>query len=252
MFRCNICKHEWLTRIILPIQGYGCPKCANRRTTRINQQYKITRLLALLKDKNLELVNSPKRKLLEVQCNNCEEIFTLTRKAIIRNGCPLCNNKEKMARSQHAKKLIYNGQTFKFRSASEVIIARKLFDTYGCEDVLYEYKKIKIPGRLHYSPDFFIVSKETFLEVKSVSTLGLTSYHGDPIKIFNGIQNTFSYLIARGVNIRLCVVGGRKRYSQGRILQTSTLLPLNWYKWTRRDVALFLHNRGFRLLHRVS
>jgi hypothetical protein len=91
--------------------------------------------------------------------------------------------------------------------------------------------KIQLKNRKH-RPDFYIKSRNTLVEVKSLATLGVGTFsYGDQSGslIFSKIKNNYKRAIAAGFNYKLLVFNG---YQQ-------LVVPKNWYDMSYSEISAF-------------
>lgn len=132
---------------------------------------------------------------------------------------------------------------YKLDSAGELLVLKALLKKYGSGSVQRSEEAFEVYGRGHrYYPDFFMPKKDLYVEVKSVATLGLTTYRGDRAVVdvqrrFEKVRATFHTMFATGNKIRL-VVATKTDF---------VTLPEDWFTWTYSEVVSFLRMRGYRI-----
>lgn len=129
-----------------------------------------------------------------------------------------------------AKKLTpikYKGKTFLCQGYEKYVLPR-LADKFGVENVIgqfdEEFKPLKFKGRV-YTPDFYIKSNDTYVEVKSSFTLYGKIGNSNFLRQNKSLQEQASN---RGIKLKFIV------YNE--VKDRCTVLPSTWCDMSRKDL----------------
>jgi predicted nucleic acid-binding Zn-ribbon protein len=218
----HVCGHTWNARPANLLKGHGCPECrhgsSNKTTSKFKQELKaVNREILLLE----EYVNAKTKVSVKHTCGHVWS--TLPNVLLKGHGCPACSHKLKWA--QEAKTFVrgYEPQALKWLTKTR--FKAKQIQVSDIPWITYSYS-----GRKRkYYPDFFVADEALIIEVKSMSSMGLSSnfYKLSSRELLATLKAKRRACIKQGFNFELMLMAP----DGARIA-----LPDNWYQLSGKAI----------------
>ena len=144
------------------------------------------------------------------------------------------------------KKYDILGKCFECQSKTEAnfvewIVLRKGFDINDIIDQFNPEFNSFVYNEIHTFPDFYIKSKNIYIEVKSLHTLFIGIGNTNKTRItFIRNQQKAERSITQNITVRWIIGGNSKKYGPNHYV----LLPKNWYDMTYTEVKQYLNKHG--------
>lgn len=228
--QCGLCNKEWDAHInsIRQYVSGGCTSCALKKAMEPKTLKAIEEINKARKD--LEIIAYSGNSIVECSCVECSSTWKTNIRVLKAGcGCPTCGTRS----SNHSN----------MRIAKTIKVGGKEFKVVGYEHyaLLHMVKEMKIKPKhitektkpipytfekrnRNYIPDFFIESTNTFVEVKSEYTLGLTKETFGKTNVLRETKAKAKACKKAGYNHILLLVWKRHPKSNPIVIK----MPENW------------------------
>lgn len=224
--KCKICQYKYE---VYPsnVLRYGCIKCSGKFLKTTSEHSKEIKKL----NKNIELTSEYQgaRVPAQYQCKKCSFVWDYLPTNMLRNCvCPSCD-KSSIVTYQVASR------NYKLRSKGELYALKYMLEFFKADDIDCDLSHgtptLDLGDRKH-RPDFYIKSRNTLVEIKSLATFGFGrfTYTGESgAAIFNRIKKNYRCAKLSGFNYKLMVYNGYQNIK----------IPKNWHTLKHKELKQF-------------
>lgn len=241
-FKCLKCRSVYEAKPSCIRISSGCPVCLTDKQNEWYQKYVTT-----FKEKFNITVSKPERKgkmtvTVKYECNKCKNSWRAPTSSInhrrVINACAYCKTQ-----GVKTKPVTLNGEVEYVLGNEPIainhliqnrIVTEKHLKVVG-KSLYIEWKKC---GKLHkHYPDLLDIKTQTFYEVKSEVTLGLTSWKGHTrTTMFNSAKAKAKAALDLGYNYTVILVLGRTGSGTPKVIT----LPKRFYRWNLPKLLAFV------------